>query len=261
MIQFRPFHFMRDVFNFPVEKYDLILNDFEPVTAWACRLKHRQCIGMGHQASFLSEKTPRPLKRNNFSEKLLVHFAPVCEYVGFHFCRYDHLIYTPVIKKSIRESEVLKRDHFTVYLPAYADNFLIKILNRVDEVSWEIFSKSCYRRQQFKNVTLFPVTAEGFNKSMISCDGVLCGAGFETPAEAMFLKKKLMVILMKGQYEQACNGAALNKMGVKTLRSFDTSCHHEVLEWIQSSSHSEVDYPDTISQLIETTVMKYSCAK
>ncbi len=96
---------------------------------------------------------------------------------------------------------------------------------------------------------------------MISCDGVLCGAGFETPAEAMFLKKKLMVILMKGQYEQACNGAALNKMGVKTLRSFDTSCHHEVLEWIQSSSHSEVDYPDTTSQLIETTVMKYSFAK
>jgi len=43
--------------------------------------------------------------------------------------------------------------------------------------------------------------------------GVFCGAGFETPAEAMFLKKKLMVIPMKGQYEQQCNAAALEEIG------------------------------------------------
>src|ERR1044071_6619985 len=29
---------MRDVKELPVEKYDLVINDFEPVSAWACKL-------------------------------------------------------------------------------------------------------------------------------------------------------------------------------------------------------------------------------
>ena len=46
---------------------------------------------------------------------------------------------------------------------------------------------------------------------------MLCGAGFELPAEALFLNKKLMVIPMMGQYEQLCNGESLKKIGVVIL--------------------------------------------
>src|SRR5688500_17813188 len=35
---------LRDIKSLPVEQYDLIINDFEPVSAWACRLKHKSCI-------------------------------------------------------------------------------------------------------------------------------------------------------------------------------------------------------------------------
>ncbi len=31
--------FLRDIRNLPVEKYDLVISDFEPVSAWACRLR------------------------------------------------------------------------------------------------------------------------------------------------------------------------------------------------------------------------------
>ncbi len=47
---------------------------------------------------------------------------------------------------------------------------------------------------------------------------MLCGAGFETPAEALFLGKKLMVIPMKGQYEQHINAASLKELGIPVLK-------------------------------------------
>ncbi|MBP9882223.1 MAG: glycosyl transferase [Chitinophagales bacterium] len=257
ILQCRPFRFLKDVLHFPVEQYDLVLNDFEPVTAWACRLKHKACVGMSHQASFVSAKTPRPAIRRFADEMLLSHFAPAHEYTGFHFSRYDHFIHLPVIRKRIREAENIHGNHYTVYLPSYADRFLIKRLNKLDEVLWEVFSKDCRYPERFKNVVLFPITSERFSKSLTSCSGVLCGAGFETPAEALFLKKKLMAIPMKGQYEQACNSAALQQMGIKTLTALDNDFHLELLNWMETPAITSVCYPDATAKIVESIITKH----
>jgi predicted glycosyltransferase len=81
---------------------------------------------------------------------------------------------------------------------------------------------------------------------------VLCGAGFETPAEALFMKKKLMVIPMKGQYEQHCNAAALKEMGVPVLKSLKLENVGKIMNWIQNGSTVEVDYPDNTELIINT---------
>ena len=52
----KPFEFFNDIKKFPVQNYDLIINDFEPITAWACKLKNKPCIALSHQSSYLSNK-------------------------------------------------------------------------------------------------------------------------------------------------------------------------------------------------------------
>ncbi len=47
---------MKEIKNFPVEDYDLIVNDFEPITAWACKKKEVPCMGLSHQSALLSKK-------------------------------------------------------------------------------------------------------------------------------------------------------------------------------------------------------------
>jgi uncharacterized protein (TIGR00661 family) len=49
---------IRDIRNLPVKDYDLVINDFEPVTAWACVLRNKKSIALSHQSAFLSVKTP-----------------------------------------------------------------------------------------------------------------------------------------------------------------------------------------------------------
>jgi len=36
----------KEIKSLPVEEYDLVINDFEPVSAWACKMKHAACIGL-----------------------------------------------------------------------------------------------------------------------------------------------------------------------------------------------------------------------
>src|SRR5437763_15690956 len=45
----------------PVENYDIIINDFEPVSAWACHIKKKECIGLSHQVAVINKKSPKPV--------------------------------------------------------------------------------------------------------------------------------------------------------------------------------------------------------
>src|SRR5271165_5929711 len=65
----------RDIRSLPLKKYDLIINDFEPVSAWACRLQKIPAVSLSHQCSFLSRNTPRPSKRS-WAEWLFKYYSP-----------------------------------------------------------------------------------------------------------------------------------------------------------------------------------------
>ena len=54
-----PRRFLREVRALDLEPYDLVITDFEPVTAWAARLRHKPSVGIGHQYAFLYP-VPRP---------------------------------------------------------------------------------------------------------------------------------------------------------------------------------------------------------
>ena len=40
---------LKEVNQVPVEEYDIIINDFEPVSAWACYFKRKPCIALSDQ--------------------------------------------------------------------------------------------------------------------------------------------------------------------------------------------------------------------
>ena len=96
---------------------------------------------------------------------------------------------------------------------------------------------------------------------MATCTGMLCGAGFETPAEALFLNKKVMVIPMKNQYEQHCNATALEQMNVCVLKSLKKKFLPEIAKWIKTSERVSVDYPDMTSSIIDMIIKKHSVSE
>ena len=108
------------------------------------------------------------------------------------------------------------------------------------------------------NVHIQPINNEDFVKSLVSCTGVLCGAGFESPAEALFLRKKLMVIPMKGQYEQQCNAAALKEMGIPVIKSLKKKHLTNIIQWVASPQLISANYPDITEKIIDNIIATHT---
>lgn len=243
---------IREVNEIPVELYDIIINDFEPVSAWACYFKRKPCIALSHQCAVLSSKAPLPRHRDRMGKFILKHYAPATARYGFHFERFNSHTYTPVIRKQVRELFVSNKGHYTVYLPSYSDKKIVKILSRFKDVKWEVFSKHNKKLYNCKNISIRPIHNEEFLESMASSAGILCGAGFETPSEALFLKKKLLVVPMENQYEQHCNAAALQYLGVRVLKNLKKKQIPKIEEWLIEDIVISVDYPDNTQEIIQT---------
>jgi uncharacterized protein (TIGR00661 family) len=248
---------IREINKFPIEQYDLVINDFEPVSAWACYLKNKPCYALSHQAAVLNPGAPQPKRIDIVGRTILKRYAPAAHQFGFHFKRYSDNIFTPVIRAEVRQMVPVISEHYTVYLPSYSEKRLVRILSCIKDVEWQVFSKHSKKSFTVKNVSINPIDNEKFLRSMAESRGVLTGAGFETPAEALYLKKKLMVIPMKGQYEQQCNAAALKEMGVMVLKRLKIKHVGKIKEWIMSSNIIEVEYPDITSQIIDLICSKH----
>lgn len=245
-----------DINHLPLKQYDLIINDFEPVSAWACRRQKLESVSLSHQCSFLSPNTPRPGKWN-YAEWLFKYYSPTTHRIGFHFDHYADFIHTPVIRGDIRRLEPTNDGHYTVYLPAYDDHTLVKHLSKT-KAQWHIFSKRHKTAYQEGNIWIYPVNNELFNKSLASCEGLLTGGGFEGPAEALYLQKKVMMIPMSGQYEQQCNALAASKLGVPVVHSIDDKFVAKVNKWIEDDSRVSVHFPDETAQIIDNMVNRYA---
>ncbi len=240
LCDFRPIRFVSDINNISIRDYDLVISDYEPISAWSAKRENIPCIGASHQASFFSPLVPRPKKKSFITEAILKHFAPVDHPIGFHFKRYDDFLYPPVIRSDIRQLEVSCKNHITVYLPAYHHNFLRTFFEQFNSVEWHIFSPACKRQERYRNIRIYPFSNRSFLKSFSSCRGIISNAGFETCSEAMYLGKKLLAIPIRNQYEQQCNAAALQELGVTTMERLDDNIA-ELWRWLEEATVIQLD--------------------
>ncbi len=252
------FKLIRDIRKLPIEEYDLVVNDFEPVSAWACKLKKKPCIGLSHQAAVLAKNAPRPKENDLKGELVLKYYAPVTAAYGFHFRSYTKNIFTPVIRQEVRNMTPTDEGHYTVYLPSYSDNALVEHLSKFPNAKWEVFSKHNKEPFTFKNVHIQPIENNAFIKSMASSTGVLCGAGFEGPAEALYLGKKVMVIPMQQQYEQQCNAAAAAEIGVPVIKQLSSKYYERIKWWLATNEKVNVSYPDITAGIIQNMIAEHA---
>src|SRR6185369_1945352 len=68
--------FYKEIKDLPVEEYDLVISDFEPVAAWACHRKKKECIGLSNQVAVLAKNAPRPKNDDKIGRFVLKNYCP-----------------------------------------------------------------------------------------------------------------------------------------------------------------------------------------
>ncbi|MDZ4668022.1 MAG: glycosyltransferase family protein [bacterium] len=257
----KSFKLLKEIKKLPIQKYDLIISDFEPISCWAALKAGKFCVGLSNQVATLHPLAPMPPKNDILGRMVLAHYAPISVGYGFHFKSLDQHIFTPIIRKAVREINNTDEGHYTVYLPSYSDKKIIKHLKKFSHITWEVFCKHSKKKYKEDNVSVYPINSERFLKSMASASGVLCNAGFGVTSEALFLGKKLLVVPMKNQFEQHCNAAMLNSMGVQSIKKISKKHLVKLGDWLNSNEIILVDYPDQSAQIVEEIVLNHAGQK
>jgi uncharacterized protein (TIGR00661 family) len=117
-------------------------------------------------------------------------------------------------------------------------------------VEFHWFLKTIKEPYRQGNISFYPINQELFDESLIHCEGIITGGGFETPAEALYLQKKVLAIPIANHYEQACNAEALKQLGVPVLKKVDANFTSEIENWLNST----IKYPEIKANNIPETL-------
>ncbi|MFT6807666.1 MAG: hypothetical protein ACJA01_000886 [Saprospiraceae bacterium] len=260
----RPMRLLLDIWRLDLSPYDIIINDFEPISAYArkWRFPHLECVALSHQASFFSRKIPRPKRKGYLAEFIFKNFAPSTRRLGLHFQNYDENIYTPVIREDIRNvRRNYDKKQVLIYLPSYAEEVLIEKLRPLSDYTFNIFSKHTDTEYSVDNLNIFPVGKPKWMKCLETCSYAIVGAGFQGASEMLYLNKKLLAIPMLAQYEQECNARALEEMGATVTPHIGDNFTEVVRNWLKNALPMDVAFPDHTEELVLKAINSESKAK
>ncbi len=233
-----------DIRSLDLSDYDLIITDFEPITAWAARRQGRLAIGVGHQYAFEHDV---PRRGADFmATQIMKNFAPVDVGLGLHWHHFNQPILPP-IAETHTTSEPSDPNKIAVYLGFEDPDQVIQLLEPFEDYLFTYYAPFPQYESR-GHIQLKPLSREGFQHDLATASGVICNAGFELSSEAIQLGKKLLVKPLMGQMEQLSNAEALSKLGLGM--SMDTLDHDTVATWLKQPEGKRVVYPNVAREIV-----------
>lgn len=241
----KPISFVKDVANLDLKAYDVVISDFEPVTAWAAKTHGVPVVGIGHQYAF-GHKIPRA-GGDPIAAMVMKYFAPVTKGVGLHWHHFGQPILPPIIELQDTPKAIDKRK-IIVYLPFEDTEAVIQCLASFKDFTFHIYTPNV-TPSQAEHVLCKPLSRQGFQDDFADAAGVISNAGFELLSEALQMGKKILVKPLHAQMEQISNAAALQQLGYgHTMNSLEAST---IEHWLNGSDAVRVTYPNTAEILVD----------
>ena len=241
----RPIQFIQDVNALDLSQYDLVLNDFEPVTAWASRRQNVPSISISHQAAFMHSV---PKRGQKFFDKLIMrYFAPTQIQLGVHWYHFGHDIMPPFVEDE--RNGCYHGQHFLVYLPFESIEAIRFLLESLSEHTFEIYHPDIEEDFTESHIRWHRPSKAEFHQSLHNCAGVIANGGFELSSECLQLGKKLLIKPLRGQFEQLSNALTLETLELcHTMQTLDID---EVENWIAQPAGEAVVFPNDPKILID----------
>lgn len=250
VFQARPIQLFRDIKHLDLSGYDLVLNDFEPVTAWAAKRQKVPSISISHQAAF---SHPVPKAGQGITDQLIMsRFAPTDIQMGVHWYHFGHSIMPPFIEDDV--TNVVQGNHHLVYLPFESVQEIRSLLESLSEHNFICFHPDLSEDSEEANIKWRRTSKEKFHQALLSCAGVIANGGFELSSECLQLGKKLLIKPLHGQFEQLSNAKTLQALELcEVMMSLDLDA---VEKWIDKAPGEAVKFPKDPQILIDWLVSR-----
>ncbi|TNF35170.1 MAG: glycosyltransferase [Gammaproteobacteria bacterium] len=244
--QLKARQFLRDVRELDLSAYDVILTDFEPVTAWAGRLAGKTVIGAGHQYAF-QYRIPKA-GNHPLASAIMRHFAPADIALGFHWHHFNQPVLPPLLEP---HTPCPPNHSVVVYLPFEDTRHVCECLAMFPLQSFDVFSPQPIP-SEWPNIRVHPLSRHGFQTTLAGCEGVICNTGFELISEALQSGKKILGKPLHGQMEQLSNARALQMLGLAQI--MPTLDRESIHTWLSASAQPRQHYPDVANAVADWIV-------
>lgn len=241
----QPLRFFNDIRELDLSSYDLVICDYEPVTAWAARRQNKKTIGISHQYAF-HYNIPRA-GNDPVSEAIMQNFAPVDTRIGLHWHHFHQPLLPPVIETPYVPQQIQK-NKIIVYLPFEDQQQVMSMLASFKSFDFFLYSPEVIPSMH-AHIHCNPLSLQGFQKDLSDCAGIICNAGFELASESLQLGKKILVKPLHAQMEQVSNALALQTLGYgRMMPIMDTAI---IEQWLHETRAIRVTFPNTARHLVQ----------
>lgn len=245
----RPLGFIRDTLGLDTRPFDLVVSDYEPITAWAARRQGVAAIGIGHLYAFAHGQVPRA-RGNPLTHAVLDWFAPVARPVGVHWAPFGAPLLPPCVAPEARalDRHDVEDDLYVVYPGFESLPDMVALLRRFPAARFRLYGRVAAPARE-GNVEVRPVSRPAFLADLARCRGVLANAGFTLTSECLHLGISLLVKAVGGQLEQESNALALDQLGLAaTTRQLTPRA---VGGWLERPAPPAQRYPDVTQALLD----------
>lgn len=240
-----PLRFLADLRALRLADYDLVVTDYEPLSAWAARLRGVRSVGIGHQYAFLHGI---PKARDPLGSAVLAGFAPPARPLGLHWHHFDAPLFPPIIDANL-ERAACGEDFTLVYLPFEDRPTVLGLLRSLAPHRFVVYAPGS-RPERHGNVDVRPTNVAGFRRALRRCARVICNAGFELVSECLHLGVPVLVRPLEGQVEQQSNARALETL--KWGRVVSELRMAPLRAWLTATPPAvRVRYPDVAAALAD----------
>lgn len=217
-----------ELFKKQFEPFDpeLIISDFEPFSAWWAWRNGVPFVSIDHEHVLtlckLEHRTENWFARLTAETVTKCHYVGAASYVVINFfeapLRIDSAVLAPpVVRLLIEQLTPTNGDHILLY-STIGDNreHLCEILARFPKQKFFIygFDKTLATPLDKGNCIFKKRSTEGFLSDLASARGVIASAGFSLLSECLYLKKKMLLKPVAGQYEQVINAHYIEKLAL-----------------------------------------------
>jgi uncharacterized protein (TIGR00661 family) len=194
---------------------DILISDFEPFSTWGAKSLGIPVLQINHPGIVIRSKslaidailakTVAWLMMGWYDSRILVSF-------------YDGDC-GPIIRKEIMTKTIKNKGHIVVYIKK---EYQKKVVAALED-------------EGYKNILVFPnpQADTDFAEALASCTAVIASAGHQIISECLYLRKPLLVIPQRGQFEQRLNAIKLEKSGFGT-RTTMRSLKYTIRKFIDS---------------------------
>ncbi len=205
-------------------KPDVIITDFEPLVSYFACFKKIPLISIDNQhiiTKGIHKDIPKKYWLDAIATKLVIKlFIPKSGKFfinSFYSCRLkdkNSILIKPLLRKEIVDSKTSGKSHILVYQTSKSNNKLIKELQKINE---KFIVYGFYENKNLGNVILKDISEKEFLKDLASCKAVITNGGFTLISEALYLKKPILLIPVKRQFEQILNAIYVERLGYGIL--------------------------------------------